>query len=326
MRTWLKWLQRQLKRPLLAALLITVGLLCMAILTGFLLGSFGKQASLSIDARTESVLLENICVDSTLDLLLSPGNLRQLSADGDALTQDIAEPTLLRLKGQFKLTARRRLGESLHLVVGPSSEAERAEGSWSARFIGGSMPPDASEQRPLQMRFEATKDEPAATAFTLPLIGRVILGESSSTHYGDVGRSVPRPAYLLHEGRVRVGTAEWWSSRRIEIAEHAVELGDVVDTAPRPESHDVTGSAACAVRQAQGIVRLDPDGALHASVRVDQDSISVVRGRVVQIGTSAVESFTHQPLVALAWQCALIVFLLVGVVQQLFEVVTFYKK
>ena len=316
--------------PLRFALGAALAIVAIGGLGGWLLTGFGERASLSVHAVTESVAMENVCDASSIDLPLPPGTMRRLVFDEQMDAPEIIEtvldqPSLLRVSGAFKLVVRRRAHGPMTVTIGPAtSESNENETRWSAQLFGAPAIASAEEFKSLQLTFDAAAD--AAGVTTLPLAGKVVVGEAVSAHHGALSQSVPRSGHLLLEGSIRVRAPTWGvDAQRIDLSEHVLEMGDVVSTAfaePDPTAFD----SSCVARQAQGSVRLHHDGALQTIAHVDQDYVTVARGRDIRVGASTVQMLAQQPLVTLAWQVAIILFAIVGLVQQFFEIITFYTS
>lgn len=316
-----------LRRPLRFAGVVALLIVVIGAIGGGFLTRFGESASLSVHAMTEAVSMENVCTASSIDLALPAGTLRQLifadhmdAPESSELTLD--RPTLLRVSGPFKLAVRRRAEGPLLLTIGPAAlDVAENDPQWSAQLFG--LPQGAAQlhSHPLQLMFEA---DAATGSTTLPLVGKVVIGEAVSANHGSLSQSIPRPAFQLLEGTIRVRAATWGvDAKRIELAEQTLELGDVVSTELLDQDKNAS-DVACVARQAQGSVRLHHDGALEAIAHVDQDYVTVARGRDIRVGASTVQMLSQQPWVTLAWQLAIILFAIVGLVQQLFEIISYY--
>ncbi len=157
---------------------------------------------------------------------------------------------------------------------------------------------------------------------SIPIIGHVTLGEEIFAHHGEVGESPPLAHYSLLGGMIKVRSAAWIpTGGRLDLAEHTLDLGDVVDT--RDPAAD--RSMPCLARQADGFVRTKAGGALQTVLNVDQDHVILRRGRPIKIGASALEKILTQPIVALAWQCTLTVFALAGSAFTIFSFLVAYR-
>lgn len=321
------WWYRRLNQPFWTSVWVALGLLILGVAAGMLASTQNEQASLTIAAQTESITAENVCPIASVDFILPPGRLEQLSFDETPEPIEIEEPMLLRIQGQYKINVRRRFGEPVTLTISASSDAEASGEPWSMMLLGSQTAARGRALTPFQATYTARDAGDASRPIAWPLVGRIVVGEAVSTNYGDVSESVPRQPHLLLDGTIRIRTAAWIDSSRIDLGEHKLEMGDIVDTDRPPNGAAAADDEkACAVRQASGLVRLGSTDALQVVVHTDQDAVRVIRGRVVHIGASAIESITQQPLVRLAWQGALIVFLLIGVLQQLFEMLSFYRN
>lgn len=316
--------------PLSFAAGAAVAIIFFGAANGWFLTRFGETASLSIHAITEAVVMENVCYASSLDLPLPPGTMRRLVFDENMDAPETVEtvleqPSLLRVSGAFKLVVRRRAHGPMAMTIGPASAGPTEnEKRWSAQLFGAPTNATLANLEPLQLTFDAASDAVGVT--TLPLAGKVVVGEAVSAHHGSLSQSVPRSAHLLLEGSIRVRAPTWGvHAQRIELSEHVLEMGDVVSTA-FAEPDPTESESSCVARQAQGSVRLHHDGALQTIAHVDQDYVTVARGRDIRVGASTVQMLAQQPLVTLAWQVAIILFAIVGLVQQFFEIITFYTS
>lgn len=327
---------------------ITVLTLAFAVLLAITLVRVSGDASITIEAATESITATNSCPDMPLDLTLPPGTLRIVSASEERQSGEPhihVNPIAVRVTGHYTLRIRRHAGGPLEVSFNAASpDTTSSNTGW--KFSVAELCPNSCRQ-PNRHESEAlesvqytglmpgvgTADARTLEPVSIPLWGAVQFGEHLSPGDGIAESRVPH--YPLLHGAIKIRVREWLNETgRIELDQIPLDLGDVLLTHPEWRAHSSESNQEtsketpnmCVARLAQGFVRADAgssdEQALRAVVRVDRDSVLLDRGvDGVQIGPSLIDKVVAQPVVTLAWQSAVVLFGLFGFVVGIHELI-----
>jgi hypothetical protein len=322
----MSYLTRAVEHPLTTSLVVTLVLLVVGAFGGWLLAKLSGTASLTIEAESESVTIENSCAgDREVDLLLPRGKIQTVILAGEAETASaplvLEHPALLRLQGIYRIHVRRRTEGALRITVSPTDSNAP---TWTAKLVCA----DDCESKlgtPYQLSYEsqdaATIDDNFAI---IPVTGRMMIGQQVRQSHGITSGAPPEAHFPLQQGSIRIRVPAWHASHeRIDLAQHELDFGDVVDTLQHEHQHE----SPCRWPQVDGFVRPRKNGgALQVIAQLDDNYVTLHRATRIRIGASAIDKILHQPLVSLGWQVTLLFFGLVGLIYVPFQFLIFYRQ